>query len=87
MRHGAAGSIPQVTIQCDRVRRELVFRVDNDRRDGRAREGSKYGGLALLTGMARLFGWRDFAAGPDGSRFLVNWRAPLTRRDRPGQPD
>ncbi len=87
MRHGAAGSVPQVTIQCDRVRRELVFGVDNDRRDDRAREGSKYGGLALLTGMARLFGWRDFAAGADGRRFLVHWRAPLTRRDRPGQPD
>jgi hypothetical protein len=87
MRHGAPGSIPQVTIQCDRVRRELVFRVDNERRGDRAREGSKYGGVALLTGMAGLFGWRDFAAGPDRRRFLVEWRAPLTRRDRPGQPD
>jgi hypothetical protein len=87
MRHGAAGSIPHVTIQCDRVKRELVFAVDNERRDDRAREGSKYGGLALLTGMARLFGWREFSAGPNRSRFLVTWRAPLTRRDQPGKPD
>ena len=87
MRHGAAGSIPDVTIHCDRVKRELVFTVDNERRDDRARQGSKYGGLALLTGMARLFGWREFSAGPNGSRFLVTWRAPLTRRDQPGKPD
>jgi hypothetical protein len=87
MRHGAAGSMPRVTIQCDRVRRELVFRVENECRDDRARDGSKYGGLALLTGMARLFGWRDFSAGTDGSRFLVTWRASLTRRDQPGKPD
>ena len=87
MRHGAAGSIPEVTIHCDRVKRELVFTVDNERRDDRARQGSKYGGLALLTGMARLFGWREFSAGPNGSRFLVTWRAPLTRRDQPGKPD
>ena len=87
MRHGAAGSMPHVGIRCDRVKRELVFRVENERRDGRARDGSKYGGLALLTGMARLFGWREFSAGPDGSRFVVMWRAPLTRRDQPGKPD
>jgi len=87
MRHGAAGSVPNVMIHCDRVKRELVFGVDNERRDDRARAGSKYGGLALLTGMARLFGWSDFSAGPDGSRFLVTWRAPLTRRDQPGKPD
>ena len=51
------------------------------------RHRGKYGGLALLTGMARLFGWRDFTAGPDGRRFVVAWRAPLTRRDQPGKPD
>jgi hypothetical protein len=37
--------------------------------------------------MARLFGWREFSAGPNGSCFLVTWRAPLTRRDQPGRPD
>jgi hypothetical protein len=87
MRHGAAGSMPDVTIRCDRVKRELAFRVENERRDERARDGSKYGGLALPTGMARLFGWREFSAGPDGVRFVVTWRAPLTRRDHPGKPD
>jgi hypothetical protein len=47
----------------------------------------KYGSLALLTGMARLFGWCDFAAGPDDGRVVVTWRGPLTRRDQPGKPD
>jgi len=79
--------MPDVTIRCDRVKRELAFRVENERRDERARDGSKYGGLALPTGMARLFGWREFSAGPDGVRFVVTWRAPLTRRDHPGKPD
>jgi hypothetical protein len=62
MRHGAARSTPRVAIRCDRVKKELAFEVDNDRRDDRAPSQSKYGGLALLAGMARLFLWRDFAA-------------------------
>jgi hypothetical protein len=37
--------------------------------------------------MARLFGWKDFTAAPDDIRFVVSWRAPLTRRDQPGKPD
>jgi hypothetical protein len=87
MRHGVAGSAPRVTIRCDRVKSELVCGVDNQRRHDRVRAGSKYGGVALLAGMARLFGWRDFKAAAEDTRFVVSWRAPLTRRDQPGQPD
>ena len=87
MRHGAPGSVPGLAIRCDRVRKELEFIVENERREGAAAARSTYGGLAILEGMARLFGWRAFAAGPQGSRFVVSWRAPLTRRDQPGQPD
>lgn len=76
MRHGAAGSAPRVSIQCDRVRKEAAFVVENECRDDRPPSGGKYGGLALLAGMARLFGWREFAAAPDGARFVVSWRAP-----------
>jgi len=60
MRHGAAGSSPHVAVQCDRVRKELIFSVENRRRDDSPRPPSKYGGLSLLSGMARLFGWKDF---------------------------
>ena len=87
MRHGAAGSSPHVAVQCDRVRKELIFSVENRRRDDGPRPPSKYGGLSLLSGMARLFGWKDFSAAADGVLFVVSWRAPLTRRDQPGKPD
>jgi hypothetical protein len=87
MRHGAPGSPPRVGIECDRVKKELAFRVENVPRDNRLPPDSKYGGLALLAGMTRLFGWRDFAAGLDNEQFVVSWRAPLHRRDEPGKPD
>lgn len=87
MRHGAPGTVPQLVVRCDRIRKELAFSVRNESRDPQPRQGSRYGGLALLAGMARLFGWREFTAGPDGHSFVVSWCAPLARRDRPGQPD
>ena len=87
MRHGAPGTRPRIVMSCDRIKKELEVVVENERRDDRLPSPATYGGLALLTGMARLFGWREFAAGPRGSRFVVSWRIPLTRRDAPGKPD
>ncbi|MDQ3070648.1 MAG: hypothetical protein M3R55_13085, partial [Acidobacteriota bacterium] len=88
MRHGLAGTQPSITLRCDRVRRELLCEIANEQRpDARVAESRAYGGLSILSGMARLFGWRDFAAAPDDGRFVVAWRAPLTRRDAPGKPD
>jgi hypothetical protein len=88
MRHGAPATRPHVQLRCDRVRRELLFEVVNDRGAGaRAEAGKAYGGLAMLRGMARLFGWREFEAGPVDGRFAVSWRSPVTRRDAPGKPD
>lgn len=87
MRHGAADAPPRISVTCDRVRRELSFRVENETREQAARGASRYGGLGLLEGMARLFGWQDFQAGPAGRLFVVSWRAPVSRRDRPGRPD
>ena len=43
--------------------------------------------MTLLSGKARLFGWKDFSAALDSVLFVVSWRAPLTRRDQPGKPD
>ena len=88
MRHGLAGTQPAITLRCDRVRRELVCEIVNDQRlDARVAESRAYGGLSILSGMARLFAWRDFTAGAHDGRFTVSWRAPLTRRDAPGKPD
>jgi len=87
MRHGAAGTTPRVTVRCDRIRNEAHFAVENERRVDRSAAGATYGGLALMEGMARLFGWREFSAGPEGSAFVVSWRVPLARRDQQGKPD
>jgi hypothetical protein len=87
MRHGAPGTRPRLVMSCDRVTKELDVIVENERRADRLLAPATYGGLALLTGMARLFGWREFAVVPDGTRFVVSWRIPLTRRDAPGKPD
>lgn len=87
MRHGAAGTRPVVVVRCDRVRAELEFRIENERRDERSGSRGTYGGLSILAGMARLFGWREFHAGAEDTRFIVSWRARLTRRDAPGKPD
>ena len=87
MRHGAAGTTPRVSIRCDRIRNEAYFAVENERRVDRCAAGGTYGGLALMEGMARLFGWREFSAGPEGSAFVVSWRVPLARRDQQGKPD
>ena len=87
MRHGASASTPRLIVRCDRVRTEAHFVVENERRGDRSQTGGKYGGLAILAGMARLFGWREFRAGPHGSTFVVSWRVPLARRDQEGRPD
>jgi PAS domain-containing protein len=87
MRHGAAGTTPRVVVRCDRVRNEAHFAVENERRTDRCSSGGAYGGLALMRGMARLFGWREFSAAPQHSTFVVSWRVPLARRDQQGRPD
>ena len=87
MRHGSPDEPPCLTITCDRVKKEIAFVVENRCRDDRAPARSRYGGLSLVEGMARLFGWREWTAGRVERRFVVSWRAPLTRRDQPGKPD
>jgi hypothetical protein len=88
MRHGAPGAAPSVVMRCDRVRKELECTITNAMREDAVRASAgTYGGLALLEGMARLFGWRAFTADRRASQFIVSWRAPLTRRDVPGKPD
>jgi PAS domain-containing protein len=92
VRHGASGTRPSIRIACDPVRRELSAIVENAI-DAPASDtpatarGESYGGLAILRAMARLFGWRDLTITSDSSRFIVSWRAPLTRRDPTGRAD
>jgi two-component sensor histidine kinase len=90
VRHGAPGTTMQVSIACDRVRKELAFSVSNTTVTGAGvTAGETYGGLAILRAMARLLEWRDlkFDTGGDGgnrdNRFVASWRVPVAER-RPG---
>ena len=90
VRHGAPGTVPRVSVACDRVRKELAFAVENDT-SGPApaaqAQGESYGGVAILTAMARLFEWRDLTFQADGARFVVTWRVPVSERGAPGKAD
>ena len=87
MRHGSLSGPPRLTITCDRVKKEIEFVVENGCRDDHPAARSRYSGLSLVEGMARLFGWREWTAERVGDRFVVCWRAQMTRRDQPGKPD
>jgi hypothetical protein len=90
VRHGLPGSRPRVTIALDRVRRELVFAVENPsrREPGAAPAGKSYGGLALLDRLARLFEWRELEVRNRGDeRFRVSFRVPVSERGRPDAAD
>ena len=89
VRHGQAGTVPHLEVTCDRVRRELTFRVQNVSRHpaGRSPEGETYGGLSILRALARLFEWRDLSFEQAGDEFLVSWRVPVSERGAAGQAD
>jgi hypothetical protein len=89
VRHGRPGTVPRLEVRADRVRRELVFQIENEqaRPDERLPEGEPYGGLAILRAMARLFDWPDLTFQPAGDRFIVRWRVPVSDRGSAGQPD
>ncbi len=89
VRHGKPGTIPRLTITADRVRRELVLRVENavvD--DAPAPRGEAYGGLSIVRAMARLFGWEMVHLETMGGRtFVAEWRVPAFDRGAAGQAD
>lgn len=96
VRHGRPGTRPRVAIVLDRVRRELVFTVENSRRPdwrapaerGEAGEaGKRYGGLALLERLAHLFEWRELTITRMPETFSVSFRIPVSERGEPGLGD
>ena len=87
-RHGRPGSAPRVSLECDRVRRDVHAIVENDLAPASADAGGEpYGGVAIMTTIARLFGWRDVAIGRVGSRFVVTWRMPASVRGEVGEAE
>jgi hypothetical protein len=78
VRHGLPGTVPAVTIVCDRVRGEVVCEVRNAT-DGPAPDLTHidpYGGLSIVRAMARLFGWQDFGIQVTEGTFSVKWAMP-----------
>ena len=84
VRHGLPGTVPAVTIACDRVRGEVVCEVRNAT-DGPAPDLAHvdpYGGLAIVRAMARLFGWQAFSIEAPGGQFVVKWAMPSGTHSR-----
>lgn len=88
VRHGRPGTTPRLTIVCDRVRGELVCRLENETRDASPSfdRADAYGGLSIVRAMARLFEWRDLAWRQDGATVSVSWAMPFGTRRR-GEAD
>ncbi len=91
IRHGRPGSTPALRISLDRVRRELLFEVENDLRadpDGPARDrGESYGGRRILERLARLFEWQDLSFERRAGSYLASWRVPASERGDPRRGD
>jgi PAS domain-containing protein len=91
IRHGRPGSTPSLRVSLDRVRRELVFEVENELRDGApettAERDETYGGRRILQRLARLFEWRDLACEKRDSTYFVSWRIPVSERGEPRRAD
>jgi hypothetical protein len=88
VRHGVPGTTPRLSIVCDRVRGELLCRIENAVAEGAAgpERADAYGGLAMVRAMARLFEWRDLEFRREGGVFQVVWAVPFSTR-RPGEAD
>lgn len=87
IRHGAAGSVPELTVSFDRVRRDVQFRLSNAAEPGEGvPSGEAYGGLEIVRVMARLFGW-PLVLERTADRFVASWSAPASDRGTTGQPD
>jgi hypothetical protein len=88
VRHGRPGTVPSVTIRADRIRKEIVFRVENEPASTRqASMGETYGGLAILKRLGSLFEWRDVTFTSADGTFVAEWRAPASERGAAGQAD
>ena len=87
IRHGRPGSTPALRIALDRVRRELVFEVENEVRNGAEGEGETYGGKSILKRLARLFEWRDLWFERREAGYVVSWRVPASERGEPRRAD
>jgi hypothetical protein len=94
IRHGRPGSTPALRIHLDRVRRELRFEVENERRTDSGGEietseaaGETYGGKSILRRLAGLFEWRELAFARRDRSHVVSWQIPASERGDPRRAD
>lgn len=90
LRHGKPGTRPSVSIALDRVRRELLFAVENEPRapeDDGARSDRPYSGRRILARLAHLFEWRDLRFESRAERYRVTWSVPVSERGDPRAGD
>ncbi len=89
VRHGRPGSRPALSIALDRVRRELVFTVENEPRgseaDGRGKRA--YGGQQILARLAHLCEWRELRFEAAADLYRVTWRVAVSERGDPRAGD
>ncbi|HEY0781150.1 MAG TPA: hypothetical protein VGE98_01745 [Thermoanaerobaculia bacterium] len=87
MQHGRPGSRPAVRIALDRVRKELLFSVENDLREDAAAAPdppeAPYGGRRILRRLADLFEWRELTFERRDGTFRASWRVPVSERGDP----
>ena len=76
-------------MTCDRVRRELICRVQNSTSlPGESPiHGETYGGIEIMKALVRLFEWQSPAFESSAGQFVVSWRIPVSERGTAGQAD
>jgi hypothetical protein len=87
IRHGSPGTVPELEVTFDRVRRDVQFRLSNAVEAGEGvPTGEAYGGLEIVRVMARLFGW-TLTLDRHADRFVAAWSAPASDRGSSGEAD
>lgn len=89
VKHGSPGVAVEIEVDLDRARRELVICVRNHRAEAPTtgeRDDKAYGGLAIVTELARLCGWELDQRG-DGEVWEQRWRCAVTLQRPEGEVD
>lgn len=89
VKHGTPGVPVELDVDLDRGRRELCLRVRNQCEgppEGASVAPKAYGGLAIVTELARICGW-PLEHRRDASTFELRWTCGVTQERGDGQVD
>ncbi len=87
LRHGKPATRPSLSIVLDRVRRELLFTVENEPRAAEEGDARPYSGQRILARLAHLFEWRELRFEPGPHLYRVTWSIPVSERGDPRAGD